>query len=193
MFERGRKDEASGGQDFNARQDAWQPAGSGSGSREVAASRDVAVIGRSIHISGDLRGEEDLRIEGDVKGTIQLRNSNLTIGKEGKIHADIYAKSVTVDGLMEGDLYGSERVSIRANARVHGNVTAPRVSLEEGARFKGSIEMDTEAVEAAFGKGQSVKPAAVGVSKTPSLGAGKTSGEISTPEGAIPDAAKSLR
>jgi cytoskeletal protein CcmA (bactofilin family) len=116
--------------------------------------RDVAVIGRSIRISGDLQGDEDVRIEGDVTGTIRLVNNTLTIGSEGKIHADVYAKSVTVDGLMEGDLYGSEQVSIRKSAQVHGNVTAPRVSLEDGARFKGSIEMDPEVAAAAVAKGE---------------------------------------
>lgn len=113
---------------------------------------DVAVIGRSIRIDGDLRGEEDLRIEGDVNGTIQLKNHTLTIGSEGKIKADVYAKSVTVDGVMEGDICGSEQVSIRKTARVRGNIVAPRVSLEDGAKFKGSIEMDSEAVQAALGE-----------------------------------------
>ena len=115
-------------------------------------SNDMAVIGRSIKIDGDLRGEEDLRIEGDVSGTIELPNHSLTIGKKGRIKADAYAKSVIVDGEMNGDLYGSECVSIRANAQVEGNVVASRVSLEEGARFKGSIDMDPERVKEALGK-----------------------------------------
>jgi cytoskeletal protein CcmA (bactofilin family) len=120
------------------------------------------VIGRSIKINGDLRGDEDLRIEGDVSGTVQLKNSSLTIGKEGKIKADVYAKSVGVDGTMEGDIYASERVTIRANARVIGNITTPRISIEDGAKFKGSIEMDQEAVDKALGKanlGGGAKPA----------------------------------
>ena len=115
-------------------------------------SGDMAVIGRSIQIDGDLRGEEDLRIEGDVSGTIELPNHSLTIGKKGRIKADAYAKSVIVDGEMNGDLYGSECVSIRANANVEGNVIASRVSLEEGARFKGSIDMDPKRVKEALGK-----------------------------------------
>ncbi len=153
MFERNKKDGSDKIQDEWSRQDtprefAAPPADA---ARAPARSQDVAVIGRSIRIDGDLQGEEDLRIEGDVNGTVQLRNNTLTIGQEGKIRANVYAKSVTVDGLMEGDLYGSERVSIRGNAQVRGNITAPRVSLEDGARFKGSIEMDPKAVEAALG------------------------------------------
>jgi len=122
------------------------------GRRSQPQSGEIAVIGRSIKIDGDLRGEEDLRIEGDISGTIQLPNHSLTIGKEGRIKADAYAKSVTVDGEMSGDLYGSECVSIRANARVEGNVVASRVSLEEGARFKGSIDMDPKSVEDALAR-----------------------------------------
>ena len=124
-----------------------------------SAGREAAVIGRSIHIRGDLRGDEDLRIDGDVSGTIELKNNSLTIGKDGKIRADVHAKVITVEGHVEGDLFGSERVNIRKTARVIGNATAPRVSLEDGARFKGAIEMDPDAVEAAVGKPQAAKPA----------------------------------
>ena len=114
----------------------------------ATASRDHAVIGPSIHIDGDVRGEEDLLIEGEVNGTVQLKNNSLTIGPNGKVRADVSANSVYVDGYMEGDLYGSERVHIRKSAQVHGNVTSPRVSLEDGAKFKGSIEMDPQAAQA---------------------------------------------
>jgi cytoskeletal protein CcmA (bactofilin family) len=115
-------------------------------------SREAAVIGPSIHIDGDLRGEEDLLIEGEVNGTVQLKNNSLTIGPQGKVSADVYAHSVYVEGYMEGDLFGSERVCIRKSAQVRGNITSPRVSLDDGARFKGSIEMDPQAVEAALGQ-----------------------------------------
>jgi cytoskeletal protein CcmA (bactofilin family) len=153
MFERGRKD-GSDERAFSSQQDSPSTDVERQTSTTTGA-RDAAVIGRSIHINGDLHGEEDLRIEGDVNGTIQIKSNSLTIGKEGKIRADVYAKSIIVDGLVEGDLYGAERVAIRKNAQVRGNITAPRVSLEEGARFKGSIEMDPEAIEAALGKNRS--------------------------------------
>jgi len=145
MFERGKKDEAPTGQGFGGTEASSAP-------RASSGSRESAVIGRSIHIDGDLRGEEDLRIEGDVSGTIQLKNNSLTIGQDGKVRADLYAKAVVIDGTVEGDVYGSERVSVRKNARVRGNITSPSVSLEEGANFEGSIEMDPKAVEAALGK-----------------------------------------
>ena len=149
MFERGRKEDPESGRDpvTESRSETRTATTGYSG-----GSSEMAVIGRSIRINGDLQGEEDLRIEGNVTGTVKLVNNSLTIGKEGQIRADVYAKSITVDGLMDGDLYGSERVAIRKNARVKGNITSPRVSLEDGAHFKGSIEMDAEAVEAALGK-----------------------------------------
>ena len=127
-------------------------------SRATDRSKDVAVTGSSIQIKGDLRGDEDLRIEGNVSGTVQLTNSALTIGKGGKVKAGVYAKSIVVDGETTGDLHATECVSIHANARVQGNIIAPRVSIVEGAHFKGSIEMDPEAVEQALGKTTARKP-----------------------------------
>jgi cytoskeletal protein CcmA (bactofilin family) len=151
MFERGkREDEAIESQEAN-RVESDKTFGS-LRSKVAGRSGDAAVIGRSIQISGDLRGDEDLRIEGDVSGTVELKNSALTIGKEGKVKADVYAKSIAVDGETKGDLYATERVSVHVNARVQGNIIAPRVSIEEGAHFKGSIEMDPAAVEKALGK-----------------------------------------
>lgn len=151
MFERGKKDD---GPDEGADFRSAPPQRNAEQSRAGAASLngECAVIGRSIEINGDVRGNEDLRIEGDVSGTVELRNSNLTIGKEGKVRADVYAKSITVDGTTEGDLYASERIVVHISAHVRGNITAPKVGIEEGAKFKGSIEMDQDAVEKALGK-----------------------------------------
>lgn len=114
-------------------------------------AREVAVIGPSIRIDGDLRGEEDLLIEGEVKGTVSLKDNRLVIGSQGRVKANVYAHSIEVEGLMEGDLYGTERINIRKSAQVKGNIVSPRVSVEDGARFKGSIDMDPESVEAALG------------------------------------------
>lgn len=165
MFERGKKstsDEADRAAGSDAAS-AGRPANRRSGTREAA------VIGASIQIDGDVRGEEDLIIQGEVSGKISLLNNSLTVGRDGKVKADVHAQAVFVDGHVDGDLIGSERVCIRSTAQVQGNITSPRVSLEDGARFKGSIEMDPEAVEALLGKrsgsarstGSSPKPAAV--------------------------------
>lgn len=140
---------------------------------------DVAVIGSSIHINGDLRGDEDLRIEGNVSGTVQLKNSALTIGKGGIVKAGVYAKSIAVDGETTGDLHATESVSVHANARVQGNIIAPRVSIVEGAHFKGSIEMDPGAVEKALGKSTTRSPKKTSAPEKP---AGTTNASSEKPE-----------
>jgi cytoskeletal protein CcmA (bactofilin family) len=112
--------------------------------------RATAVIGPSIQIDGTLRGQEDVFVEGEVTGTIQLQSNTLTVGTTGRIKADVYAHTVFVEGSMEGDLIGSEQVIVRKSAKVRGNITSPRVTLEDGATFKGSIEMDPESVKSAL-------------------------------------------
>jgi len=144
MFEIGKKGTPEAGprpESSPARTESSPPRSGGT------MSREAAVIGASIHIDGDVRGEEDLLIEGEVSGTVQLKNNSLTIGPQGKVRADVYAHSIYVDGYLEGDLFGSERVHIRKSAQVKGNVTSPRVSVEDGAKFKGAIEMDPQAAQ----------------------------------------------
>jgi cytoskeletal protein CcmA (bactofilin family) len=158
MFEIGKK----GAPEMAPRTEAG-PARSETSPARGGGGREAAVIGASIHIDGDVRGEEDLLIEGEVSGTVQLKSNSLTIGPQGKVRADVYAHSIFVDGLVEGDLFGSERVAIRKSAQVRGNVTSPRVSLEDGAKFKGSIEMDPQAVQSSAGRpapARSASPAA---------------------------------
>lgn len=155
MFERGKKDDDASESQDGSRNESEKTFGSLRS--RVSGRGDAAVIGRSIQINGDLRGDEDLRIEGDVTGTVELRNSALTIGKEGRVKADVYAKSIAVDGETKGDLYAAERITVHVNARVQGNIIAPRVSIEEGAHFKGSIEMDPAAVDKALGKSAAAK------------------------------------
>ena len=151
MFELGKKGD-NGSESSDTSRSESEKSFSNLRSKVTSRSSDVAVIGSSIQINGDLRGDEDLRIEGNVTGTVELRNCVLTIGKEGRVTAGVYAKSIAVDGETKGDLYATERVSVNVNARVQGNIIAPRVSIEEGAHFKGSIEMDPAAVEKALGK-----------------------------------------
>ena len=99
------------------------------------------MIGSTIYIKGDVSGREDLIIEGQVEGRIELRQHNVTVGKKGKVKADIYGKTITVEGEVQGNLYGEEQLVVRQTSTVRGNITAPRVSLEDGSNFKGSIDM----------------------------------------------------
>ena len=123
-----------------------------------ADSRDAAVVGPSIQIDGDVRGEEDLLIKGHINGTVRLVNNSVTIGPEGSIKADVHAQVVYVEGAVHGDLFASERVVIRKDAKVSGSITAPSVSLDEGAKFKGTIEMDVEGIETPIGSGRAAGP-----------------------------------
>ncbi len=148
MFDRNKRDVSDESKDFpafEARETAKTDAPSSRG-------REAAVIGPSIQIKGDLSGEEDLIIQGKVNGTIQLREKSLTVGSKGQVDANVLAHSIIVEGEVNGDLYGSERVSIRKTGNVQGNIVSPKVSLDEGCRFKGSIDMDQEMINKAFAK-----------------------------------------
>lgn len=126
----------------------------------VQAARERAVIGPSIEIKGDLTGGEDLQIEGRIEGKIDLRRHNVIIGKSGRVQADIYGKVITVDGEVLGNLYGEEQIILRQSSTVRGNLTAPRVMLEDGSNFKGSIDMTSK--ESAALPGHETRPGAAG-------------------------------
>jgi cytoskeletal protein CcmA (bactofilin family) len=98
-------------------------------------------IGKSVIIKGELNGSEDLTIEGQVEGKIELRQNVLTIGPNGKIKAQVFAKSVIILGEVTGNVTATEKVDIRDNGSVDGDITAPRVAIAEGAHFRGSIDM----------------------------------------------------
>ena len=101
----------------------------------------VSVLGPTLTFrGGELSSDEDLVIEGTVEGKIAHQSHHLTIGKNGKVKADVKARLITVYGTIEGNLHGDEGVHIMASARVIGNVVAPRVSIEVGARFEGGIQ-----------------------------------------------------
>jgi cytoskeletal protein CcmA (bactofilin family) len=98
-------------------------------------------IGKSVVIKGELSGSEDLTIEGHVEGRIELRDNVLTIGPNGKIKAEVFAKSVVVLGEVVGNVTASEKVDIRDAGSVDGDIVSPRVAIAEGAHFRGSVDM----------------------------------------------------
>ena len=102
----------------------------------------AAVIGPGIHINGDISGDENLLVEGKVDGKIRLGSNHVEIGQSGQVKADITAKVIKIAGQVRGDLNGTEKVVISRSGNVHGNIVAPRMTLEDGAIFKGSIDMD---------------------------------------------------
>ncbi len=107
--------------------------------------KDIVNIGKSVVIKGELNGSEDLTIEGHVEGTIQLKEHVLTIGPNGRIKAQVFAKSVIVLGEVTGNVTASEKVDIRDNGSVDGDIISPRVAIAEGAHFRGSVDMQRKA------------------------------------------------
>lgn len=101
-----------------------------------------ATIGPSIFIKGDLSGDEDLVIEGRVEGKVDLKQNNVTVGRNGRVKADVLGRVVTVEGEVDGNVFAQEQAIVRQSGAVRGNITSPRVVLEDGSRFKGSIDME---------------------------------------------------
>lgn len=112
--------------------------------RPAAASTSgkSATLGATIKVKGDISGDENLLIEGQVEGTVTLASHELTVGKSGKVHADVTAKVIRIDGEVHGDITGKEKVFVSSTSSVKGNILTPRMTLEEGARFKGTIDID---------------------------------------------------
>jgi cytoskeletal protein CcmA (bactofilin family) len=108
---------------------------------------DFAHIGRSVVIKGELSGSEDLYVDGTVEGTIQLVSNSLVIGPNGHVHADVNAKSVIVQGELEGNIRASERAELRKSAVIVGDIVTQRIAIEDGAYFKGKVEIQKEVIQ----------------------------------------------
>ena len=132
-------DAASAGAD-----EAPTPTTAKASSSPKTGSRKPATIGSSIVIHGDVTGEEDLVVDGSIEGTVNFKDNNLVVSENGRVTANINARIIRVDGQVNGELYGSEQVIISPSGKVKGDIRAPRVVLEDGCSFKGSVDMDTE-------------------------------------------------
>jgi cytoskeletal protein CcmA (bactofilin family) len=108
---------------------------------DMAGSENFAQLGRSVFIRGELSGSEDIYVDGQVEGTIQLSGNSLTIGPNGRIRANITAKNVTVSGSVNGNIEAGERTEMRKSAVVNGDVKTRRIAIEEGAFFTGKLEI----------------------------------------------------
>jgi cytoskeletal protein CcmA (bactofilin family) len=116
-------------------------------------------IGKSVIIKGELSGSEDLTIEGQVEGKIELNNNTLTIGTNAKIKAQVFAKTVVVLGEVTGNITASEKVDIRDNGSVDGDITSPKVAIAEGAHFRGAIDMNRSGAPRTDAKAAPAPPA----------------------------------
>jgi len=132
----------------------------------ATSDRATARLGPSLHVKGEISGSEDLLIEGSVEGLVQLDERKLTVGASAKVTADIIAREVVVYGAVKGNLRAKDRIEIKKDGSVHGDLTTARIMIEDGAYFKGSIEIDKSGEKdsgaGAFAKSSS-SPATAGV------------------------------
>ena len=105
---------------------------------------DVAHIGKSVVIKGELSGSEDLYVDGEVEGSIELHDHNLTVGPNGRIRASVNAKEVIIQGRVDGNVTGTDRVELRKSAVLAGDIVTQRIVIEDGAYFKGGIDIRKE-------------------------------------------------
>jgi cytoskeletal protein CcmA (bactofilin family) len=150
------------------------------------ATTERATIGPSITVKGEVGGDEDLLIQGRVEGSVNLKQQSVTVGNQGRVKADIEGKVVTIEGEVEGDLKALEQVILKGSARVQGDITAPRVVLEDGASFRGLIDMGDPFGDGSTSSGDTTRDASSSKAGEPSGGAkksGSTEGSTVSPAG----------
>lgn len=116
---------------------------------DVPKTGEFAHIGKSVVIKGELSGSEDLYVDGQVDGSIELRNNSLTVGPNGIVKANVSAKGIVVQGKLDGKVTASDRVELRRSAIVSGDVVAQRIAIEDGAYFQGKVDIQREPGKAA--------------------------------------------
>jgi cytoskeletal protein CcmA (bactofilin family) len=113
-------------------------------SNQESISRDTSIIGPNLTIKGDISGIEDLTIQGEIQGNVHLKNHNMTIEEKGSITADIWIKNITIKGSVNGNIQASGKVLIESKGHMTGDISASRISIMEGAQFKGSVKIISE-------------------------------------------------
>jgi len=136
-------------------------------------STDVATIGKSVVVKGELSGSEDLYVDGHVEGSITLRGQSLTIGPNGRVRANIEARNVILHGQVDGNVTATDRVELRKSASLKGDIATARIAIDDGAYFKGTIDIQKPEAPRVETKPQAMAaasgPAAVPPSSQPSL------------------------
>ena len=113
---------------------------------QQAARVESSTIGPGLKVDGQISGNEDLVVEGYVEGKIELPTNQVKVGTQGRVKADVHGRVADIAGQVEGNVFAEEQVLVRASGTVRGNLTAPRVLLEDGAKFKGAIDMEPKPV-----------------------------------------------
>ena len=125
-------------------QEAQRPAPAAAGARPTVAERGDRAhgqVGKSIKFKGEISGSEDLYVDGEIEGTVELRDNSLTVGPNGNVRAQIKARTITVQGRLEGNVQAGERIEIRKTGSLEGDLVTPRIVIEDGAVFRGSIDI----------------------------------------------------
>jgi cytoskeletal protein CcmA (bactofilin family) len=137
---------------------------------------EMANIGKSVVIKGELSGSEDLYIDGQVEGSIELKGNRLMVGPNGRVKANVNARSAIIQGKMEGNIRASDRVDLKQSAVVTGDIATQRISIEDGAYFRGGVDIQKEAPR------QETRPEAKTEAKTaPAAAAGAASAAVLEP------------
>lgn len=125
------------------------------------AQTDMAHIGKSVLIKGQLSGSEDLYLDGEVEGSIDLHSHSLVVGPNGRVRANVFAKDIVIHGKVDGNVNGTERVELKKSAVLMGDIATQRIVIEDGAYFKGAIDIKKD------GSKPAEKPAAMAAAATP--------------------------
>lgn len=141
---------------------------------------EFAHIGKSVVIKGELSGSEDLYVDGQVEGTIELHGNSLMVGPSGQVRANVNAKGVIVQGKLEGNIHASERTELKKSAIVVGDIIAQRVAIEDGAYFKGKVDIQKDSAKPDLSKPQS-RSASASVTSASGAAAGASAGATKTP------------
>jgi cytoskeletal protein CcmA (bactofilin family) len=151
---------------------------------------DVAHIGKSVLIKGELSGSEDLYLDGEVEGNIELRDHSLTIGPNGRIRANVHAKDIVVHGKVDGNVHANDRVELKRSAVLVGDIATQRIVIEDGAFFKGAIDIKKEEKSAKETKREASMAAAAGYSASSSGPASYNAAPASGPQSSLLDEKK---
>jgi cytoskeletal protein CcmA (bactofilin family) len=117
--------------------------GSYTPAKSVTSPVEQATIGRSLVIKGEISGSESLYIDGRIEGTVNLTDNRITIGRNGSVAANITAREVVIMGKVQGNIQCSDRLDVRSEGALTGDVVTPRISVEDGAMIKGSVQVRT--------------------------------------------------
>ena len=149
---------------------------------ETPKTAEFAHIGKSVIIKGELSGSEDLYVDGQVEGNIELAGNRLIIGPHGQVRANVNAKGVIVQGKLDGNIHASERVELTKSAIIVGDIITQRVAIEEGAYFKGKVDIQKDTAKTEGARAASVASSSATASSASAAG-GSTAVKTNPSEG----------